>query len=57
MKVKALKLFNDLKEKKPRKKNDEFEVSKERYEEINSTKHGKLVAEVRVSKPKKETKK
>lgn len=57
MKVKALKFFNDKKEKVPREKNDVFEVSKERFKEINSTKYGKLVTEVKESKPKKETKK
>lgn len=57
MKVKALRLFNDKKEKVYRKKNDVFEVTKERFKEINSTRHGKLVVEVTESKPKKETKK
>lgn len=50
MKVKALKLFDDKKEKVRRKKDDVFEVSKERFKEINSTEHGKLVSEVKEPK-------
>lgn len=47
MKVKTIVLsFRDRKEKVNRKLNEEFIVSKERFEEINSTKHGKLVEEV-----------
>lgn len=47
MKVKALKRFNDLKEKVLRKKDHVFEVSEERFQEINSTEHGVLVEEVK----------
>lgn len=46
MKVKAKQAFRDKKEKVNRKLNEEFIVSKERFEEINSTKHGKIVEEV-----------
>lgn len=37
MKVRALKLFNDLQSKKLRKVNEMFEVTAKRVEEINST--------------------
>lgn len=50
MKVKAITNFTDLKENVERKENDEFVVSKERFKEINSTKHGKLVEEVKEEK-------
>lgn len=47
MKVKTIvPSFRDRKEKVNRKLNEEFIVSKERFEEINSTKYGKLVEEV-----------
>lgn len=53
MKVKVLKEFKDLSEKgKTRKVNDEFEVTKERFEDVN--KHGKYLEEVKVkTEPKK----
>jgi len=34
MKVKVVRVFNDLKEKKTHEINEEFEVTKKRYEEI-----------------------
>lgn len=54
MKVKVLKKFRDLKEAKLRVKDEEFEVNKDRFAELNGTRFGKLVEEV---KDKKETKK
>ncbi len=57
MKVKTLVKFKDLKEKKLREVGEEFEVSKTRYKEINSTKHGKLVEEIKEKKKKKTNKK
>ena len=42
--------FRDKKEKVTRKLNEEFIVSKERFKEINSTKYGKLVEEVKEKK-------
>lgn len=50
MKVKILKTFNDLKDKKIRHKGEVFEVTKKRFEEINSTKHGILVEEIKEKK-------
>ena len=47
MKVKVLKTFKDLKEQKVRKKDEIFDVTKKRFEEINSTEHGTLVREVK----------
>ncbi|WP_352420731.1 hypothetical protein [Proteiniborus sp.] len=47
MKVTVLRTFKDLKGKAIRKKDDVFEVTKKRFEEINSTKHGTLVKEVK----------
>lgn len=47
MRVKTIKSFIDLKEKKIRKEKEEFEVTKERFKEINSTSHGKLVEEIK----------
>lgn len=56
MKVKTLKRFFDLKEQELRKPNDEFVVSKERADELNSSALGLLVKEIeekkRVSKKK-----
>ncbi len=49
MKVKAVKDFKDLKERKNRKIGDEFIVNKDRFVEINSTKYGKLVEEIKGS--------
>jgi len=43
MKVKALKLFNDLKSKKLRKAGEIFEVTPKRAEELNSSPHGVLI--------------
>lgn len=43
MKVKALKCFNDAKEKKTRYAGEVFEVSIERYEQIHTSTNGMLV--------------
>lgn len=43
MKVRTLKLFNDLQTKKLRKVNEIFEVTAKRVDEINSTRYGTLV--------------
>jgi hypothetical protein len=57
LKVKVIKGFTDLKENIKRKPNDIFEVTQERYDEINSTKYGKLVEKiVEKKKPKKSEK-
>lgn len=53
MKVKTLVRFKDIKEKVTRVKDEEFVVTKERFKEINSTKHGELVEEVKEIKRKK----
>lgn len=50
MKVKTLVQFKDLKDKTTRKVNEEFIVNKDRFEEINSTKYGKLVEEIKEEK-------
>lgn len=50
MKVKTLIEFKDLKDKTTRKVNEEFIVNKDRFEEINSTKYGKLVEEIKEEK-------
>ena len=52
MKVKTIKKFRDLKEKKVREKGEIFEVNKKRFEEINSTSFGVLVEEIK-EEPKK----
>ena len=52
MKVKALKNFKDRKADVVRNVGETFEVSKERFEEINATKNGKLVDEVKETKKK-----
>jgi len=59
MKAKVLKPFIDKKEGVTRQTGDTFTVSKERYEEINSTKFGILVKAVaeETAKPKKKPKK
>lgn len=57
MKVKALKNFKDLKGKAIRKKGDIFEVTKKRYEEINSTSSGTLVEKIENKKTQKEMRK
>ncbi|CAK7070216.1 hypothetical protein [Tissierella sp.] len=46
MKVKALTKFNDLKEGKIREQGAVFEVTKERFKEINSHPFGPLIIEV-----------
>ena len=55
MKVKALRLFNDLKAGKLRKKNEIFEVTQKRAEDLNSGPHGVLI-EV-IDKPKRKVNK
>lgn len=50
MKVKTLVEFKDLKDKTTRKVNEEFIVNKDRFEELNSTKYGKLVEEIKEEK-------
>ena len=50
MKVKALRKFTDLKEDKLREKGAVFEVTEERFIELNSTMHGALVESVEESK-------
>lgn len=51
MKVKVIKTFIDKIENITRKKGDVFTISKERFDEINSSKFGKFVEEVE-EKPK-----
>ncbi len=59
MKVKVIKPFIDKKEGVTRNVGDTFTLSKERFEEINSTKFGVLVKAVaeETAKPKKKPKK
>lgn len=57
MKAEVLKTFQDLKENKRRKAGETFTVTQERFDEINASKHGKLVSKVAEKKPKKETEK
>lgn len=59
MKAKVLKPFIDKKEGVTRNVGDTFSLSKERFDEINSTKFGKLVKAVteETARPKKPTKK
>jgi hypothetical protein len=59
MKARVLKPFIDKKEGVTRKPGDTFVLSKERFEEINSTKFGVLVKAVaeEAAKPKKKPKK
>lgn len=52
MKVIAIRTFKDLKGKTVRKKDGVFEVTKKRFEEINSTKHGILAKEIKEEKAK-----
>lgn len=47
MRVKVVKEFIDKYNKTLHKKNEELEISKERYEEINSTSFGVLVEEIK----------
>ena len=51
MKVRALKLFNDLQSKKLRKSGEIFEVSAKRVEQLNSTSHGTLIEVLEEEKP------
>lgn len=53
MKAKVLRTFNDLKGKKIRRKGEIIEVTKKRFEEINSTKHGQLVKAIKDKNEKK----
>lgn len=50
MRVKTLRTFMDLKENKERKAGDTFKVSQERFKELNSTKYGTLVEELKDEK-------
>ena len=51
MKVKVLKPFADKANNlKKRKVGDQFEITKERFQEINGTKHGVLVEEIKAKK-------
>lgn len=52
MKVKVIKDFRDKYTKKLHKAGEELEITKERYEEINSTAHGILVKEMSQKKRK-----
>jgi len=57
MKVKVIKDFRDKYTKKLHKTGEELEITKERYEEINSTAHGILVEKVEGNKVQKKPKK
>lgn len=57
MKVKVLREFIDKETKTLHNKGTEIIISKERFEEINSTAHGILVKEIKEAKPKKKTSK
>lgn len=57
MRVKVLKIFRDKKTKILHKPNEIIEVSKGRYEEINSTAHGTFLEEIKETKTVKEVKK
>lgn len=50
MKVQALRTFKDLKGYKVRTQGEEFDITKKRFEEINSTSFGVLVKEIKKSK-------
>lgn len=52
MTAEALTDFRDLKEGVMRHKGDRFEVTPERFGEINATGYGKLAREVRTRRPK-----
>ena len=52
MKVKALTMFNDLKAGKIRKKNEIFEATTKRAEELNSSPHGLLIEVIETKKGK-----
>ena len=51
MKVKAIKLFEDIQAKVDRKPGDVWEVDEARFEALNSTEFGKLVEAVEEPKP------
>lgn len=57
MKVKVLKEYIDKKTKTLHNKGTEIIISKERFEEINSTAHGILVKEIKEGKANKASKK
>jgi len=57
LKAKVVKPFRDLKENVKRKKGETFTVSQERFQEINSTRFGKLVEKVVEKKPKRKNEK
>lgn len=46
MKIKAIKVFDDLMAKVTRKENEVFEVTPERFKEINGSAYGTLAVEV-----------
>ena len=52
MKVKSLTMFNVLKAGKIRKKNEIFEATTKRAEELNSSPHGVLIEVVEIKKGK-----
>lgn len=52
MRVKVIKDFRDKYTKKLHKAGEELEITKERYEEINSTAHGIFVKEIPEKKKK-----
>lgn len=52
MKVKALRLFNDLKSKKLRKAGEIFEVSEKRAGELSSAHNGTLIEVIKEKTPK-----
>ena len=51
MKVKAIKLFEDIEAKVDRRPGDVWEVDEARFESLNSTKYGQLVEAVEEKKP------
>lgn len=56
MKVKVIKDFRDKYTKKIHEVGEEIEVTKERYEEINSTAHGILIKKIEEKKERQESK-
>lgn len=52
MRVRVLKTFRDKDTSALHGKGNEIEITKERYQEINSTTHGALVEEIKVKKKK-----
>lgn len=56
MKVKTLRRFSDLLESEPREVGDEFEVNKERFDQLNALNLVAVVEEKEVKKPAKKKK-